>query len=302
MCKGRSVATGINQNHKILIMKKIAVIGLGLIGGSMALELKKLTWATIYGIDNNPEHLQKAHELGLIFEKADLSIVKEVDVVIIAVPVNAIPTLTSKVLDLVEKDTLVFDVGSVKTEVCTTVANHPNRKNFVAAHPIAGTEFSGPEAAIYNLFTNKMNIICEKDKTDVTILQKALHLFDKLEMRTTFMNPVEHDKHIAYVSHLSHISAFMLGKTVLEIEPDEKNIFTMAGSGFRSTVRLAKSSPAMWTPIFMQNKQNILKSLNEYIKNLETFKELIEKDSDEDIYNIMHNTNRIKNILDGIVK
>ena len=217
-------------------------------------------------------------------------------------PVNAIPTLTSKVLDLVEKDTLVFDVGSVKTEVCTTVANHPNRKNFVAAHPIAGTEFSGPEAAIYNLFTNKMNIICEKDKTDASVLQKALQLFDKLEMRTTFMNPVEHDKHIAYVSHLSHISAFMLGKTVLEIEPDEKNIFTMAGSGFRSTVRLAKSSPAMWTPIFMQNKQNILKSLNEYIKNLETFKELIEKDSDEDIYNIMHNTNRIKNILDGIVK
>ena len=283
-------------------MKKIAVIGLGLIGGSMALELKKLTWATIYGIDNNPEHLQKAHELGLIFEKADLTIVKEVDVVIIAVPVNAIPILTSKVLDLVEKDTLVFDVGSVKTEVCTTVANHPNRKNFVAAHPIAGTEFSGPEAAIYNLFTNKMNIICEKDKTDTTILQKALQLFEKLEMRTTFMNPVEHDKHIAYVSHLSHISAFMLGKTVLEIEPDEKNIFTMAGSGFRSTVRLAKSSPAMWTPIFIQNKQNILKSLNEYIKNLETFKKLIEKDSDEDIYNIMHNTNRIKNILDGIVK
>ena len=283
-------------------MKKIAVIGLGLIGGSMALELKKLTWATIYGIDNNPEHLQKAHELGLIFEKAELSIVKEVDVVIIAVPVNAIPTLTSKVLDLVEKDTLVFDVGSVKTEVCTTVANHPNRKNFVAAHPIAGTEFSGPEAAIYNLFTNKMNIICEKDKTDASVLQKALQLFDKLEMRTTFMNPVEHDKHIAYVSHLSHISAFMLGKTVLEIEPDEKNIFTMAGSGFRSTVRLAKSSPAMWTPIFIQNKQNILKSLNEYIKNLETFKKLIEKDSDEDIYNIMHNTNRIKNILDGIVK
>ena len=302
MCKGRSVATGINQNHKILIMKKIAVIGLGLIGGSMALELKKLTWATIYGIDNNPEHLQKAHELGLIFEKSDLNIVKEVDVVIIAVPVNAIPALTSKVLDLVEKDTLVFDVGSVKTEVCTTVANHPNRKNFVAAHPIAGTEFSGPEAAIYNLFTNKMNIICEKDKTDASVLQKALQLFDKLEMRTTFMNPVEHDKHIAYVSHLSHISAFMLGKTVLEIEPDEKNIFTMAGSGFRSTVRLAKSSPAMWTPIFMQNKQNILKSLNEYIKNLETFKELIEKNSDEDIYNIMHNTNRIKNILDGIVK
>lgn len=283
-------------------MNKIAVIGLGLIGGSMALELKKLTWATIYGIDNNPEHLEKAHELGLIFEKADLNIVKEVDVVIIAVPVNAIPELTAKVLDLVSEDTLVFDVGSVKTEVCATVAHHQNRQNFVAAHPIAGTEFSGPEAAIYNLFSQKMNIICEKDKTGAAILEKALSLFGKLEMRTIFMDPIEHDKHIAYVSHLSHISSFMLGKTVLEIEPDEKNIFTMAGSGFRSTVRLAKSSPAMWTPIFMQNKQNIVKSLDEYIKNLETFKTLIEEGSDADLYDIMQNTNRIKNILDGMIQ
>lgn len=282
-------------------MKTVAVIGLGLIGGSMALELKKRTWATIYGIDNNPDHLQKALELGIIFEKATLKRVKDVDVVIIAVPVDAIPELTVQVLNTINDNTLVLDVGSVKREVCQTVKDHPKRGNFVAAHPIAGTEFSGPEAAIYELFTNKINIICEEDRSSEAMLHKALEVFELMRMRTTFMDPVEHDKHIAYVSHLSHISSFMLGKTVLEIEPDEKNIFNMAGSGFRSTVRLAKSSPAMWTPIFVQNKENILKSLNEYIKNLETFKELIEQGSDEEVYEIMENTNRIKNILDGIV-
>ena len=283
-------------------MNKIAVIGLGLIGGSMALELKKRTWATLYGIDSNPAHEEKALELGIVFEKANLDIVKDVDVVIIAVPVNAIPTLAVEVLNRIGNNNLVFDVGSVKKQVCTSIKDHPKRKNYVAAHPIAGTEFSGPEAAIYDLFTNKINIICEKDRTDDDILKKALQLFELLEMRSTFMEPVEHDKHIAYVSHLSHISSFMLGKTVLEIEPDEENIFNMAGSGFRSTVRLAKSSPEMWTPIFIQNKNNILKSLTEYIKNLETFKQLIEQGSGDEVYDIMQNTNRIKNILDGIVK
>ena len=283
-------------------MKKIAVIGLGLIGGSMALELKKRTWATLYGIDNNPAHAEKALELGIVFEKASLEIVKDVDVVIIAVPVNAIPKLAIEVLDRIDSETLVIDVGSVKTEVCAAVRDHKNRKNYVAAHPIAGTEFSGPEAAIYDLFINKINIICERELTDANMLKKALKLFELLEMRSTFMEPVEHDKHIAYVSHLSHISSFMLGKTVLEIEPDEKNIFNMAGSGFRSTVRLAKSSPEMWTPIFIQNKNNILKSLTEYIKNLETFKQLIEQGSGDEVFEIMQNTNRIKNILDGIVK
>jgi prephenate dehydrogenase len=283
-------------------MKKIAVIGLGLIGGSMALELKKRTWATLYGIDNNPAHAKKALELGIVFENANLDIVKDVDVVIIAVPVNAIPKLAIEVLDRIDNETLVIDVGSVKTEVCTAVKGHNKRKNYVAAHPIAGTEFSGPEAAMYDLFNNKINIICERELTDANILKKALQLFELLEMRSTFMEPVEHDKHIAYVSHLSHISSFMLGKTVLEIEPDEKNIFNMAGSGFRSTVRLAKSSPEMWTPIFIQNKNNILKSLTEYIKNLETFKQLIEEGSGDEVFEIMQNTNRIKNILDGIVK
>lgn len=282
-------------------MKKIAVIGLGLIGGSLALELKKNTWATIYGVDKNVEHLQKALDLGIIYKKADINIVSEVDIVIIAVPVNIIPNLTNQVLDLIKNDTLVFDVGSTKLAVCKAVKNHPKRGNFVALHPIAGTEFSGPEAAIYDLFTNKVNIICEQNKSSEEMINKAISLFENLKMRNVFMDSAkQHDKHIAYVSHLSHISSFMLGKTVLEIEKDEKNIFDMAGSGFESTVRLAKSNPETWTPIFLQNKENLLKSLEEYIKNLNQFKEILTSESAEDVFAIMQNTNKIKSVLAGI--
>jgi prephenate dehydrogenase len=283
-------------------MKKIAVIGLGLIGGSLALELKKVTWATIYGLDKNPAHLQKALDLGIIFEKANLDIVKEVDVVIIAAPVNAIPNLVIEVLDLIGENTLVFDVGSTKSAVCNAVKEHPKRKNFVAIHPIAGTEFSGPEAAIYNLFTKKVNIICERHLSSEEMIQRAVSIFESIQMRNVFMNSAEqHDKHIAYVSHLSHISSFMLGKTVLEIEEDEKSIFDMAGSGFASTVRLAKSSPETWTPIFLQNKENILTSLDKYIKNLNQFREILTKESAEEVHAIMQNTNKIKSVLAGII-
>ncbi len=283
-------------------MKKIVVIGLGLVGGSLAIDLKKNSQRTVIGVDKSPIHCKKALALGIANEIGDIHAVADADIVIVAVPADAIPSVTESVLDTIGDNTLVFDVGSVKEQVCNQLKDHPKRKNYVAAHPIAGTEFSGPEAAFSGLFTNKINIICEQKASDKTILDKALQLFDELQMRTTFMQADEHDKHIAYVSHLSHISSFMLGKTVLEIEPDEENIFNMAGSGFRSTVRLAKSSPAMWTPIFLQNKANVLKSLNEYIKNLESFKMLIEQESNEDVFTMMQNTNRIKNILDGIVK
>lgn len=282
-------------------MNKIAVIGLGLIGGSLALELKKSSWATIYGIDKNEDHLQKALDLGIIYEKATLDMVSKVDVVIIAVPVNVIPDIAVAVLDLIGKDTLVFDVGSTKVAVCDAIRNHPKRKNFVALHPIAGTEFSGPQAAIYDLFTEKVNIICEKDLSSENMIKKALSIFEDLKMQNVFMDSaVQHDKHIAYVSHLSHISSFMLGKTVLEIEKDEKNIFNMAGSGFASTVRLAKSNPETWMPIFMQNRENLLKSLEEYIKNLNQFKDILTKKSADDVLSIMQNTNRIKDVLAGI--
>jgi len=282
-------------------MKKIAVIGLGLIGGSLALELKKNSWATIYGIDKNPEHLDKALDRGIIFSKAEADTLSQVDVVIISVPVDAIPSVALNVLDQIKEDALVFDVGSTKSAVCDAVRTHEKRKNFVALHPIAGTEYSGPEAAIYDLFKNKVNIICERSLSSEQSIEKAVRIFENLEMKSVFMDsPVQHDMHIAYVSHLSHISSFMLGKTVLEIEKDEKSIFDMAGSGFASTVRLAKSNPDTWTPILLQNKEFLLKSLEEYIKNLSEFKNILTNESAEEILQIMQDTNRIKDVLAGI--
>src|SRR5690606_12987190 len=171
----------------------------------------------------------------------------------------------------VKDDCLVIDTGSTKSRVCNLLKGHPQRRNFLAAHPIAGTEYSGPQAAIPNLFRNKTMIICEVEKTAFKLQERALELFQKLGMRIRYMDANSHDKHIAYVSHLSHISSFMLGKTVLEKEKNERDIFDMAGSGFASTVRLAKSSPAMWTPIFKENKENVLETLKEYILNLTHF-------------------------------
>ena len=202
-----------------------------------------------------------------------------------------------EILNNIGEQTLVFDVGSTKNPNCEAIQNHPRRRNFLACHPIAGTEFSGPKAAVKGLFEGKTNIICEVEKTTFKLQEKAMDLFKKLGMRIRYMDPKSHDKHIAYVSHLSHISSFMLGKTVIEKEKDEQDIFDMAGSGFESTVRLAKSSPAMWTPIFKQNKKQVVKSLEEYIQNLSNFKKLLEEDNYDAVYNEMQNTNRIKEIL-----
>jgi len=276
------------------------VIGLGLIGGSLALDLKKRNGYKVYGIDTNPTHIKKALALGVIDEEIEFSQLTDADVVIVAVPVNLIGVITGKVLDIVSESTLVLDVGSVKNEICKTISNHPKRKNFVAAHPLAGTEFSGPEAAILDLFDEKVTIICEADKTNWKILDKAISVFKLLNMRIKMMNPVEHDKHIAYVSHLSHVSSFMLGKTVLEIEKNEEAIFDMASTGFASTVRLAKSSANTWTPIFLENKENIIQSLNEYIKNLVEFKKMIESNDSEALNKSMNSANYIKSILNGL--
>lgn len=280
---------------------KVQIIGVGLIGGSFALDIKSaFSEAEIYGCDANSEHLTKAKALGIIDHQAELENVQQVDVVILAVPVDVAPGILEKVLDLVNENTLVFDAGSTKEGICKTVTNHPGRRNYLAAHPIAGTEFSGPEAAIPDLYRNKTNIICEVEKTAFKLQERALEIFQRLGMRIRYMDPKSHDKHIAYVSHLSHISSFMLGKTVLEKEKNERDIFDLAGSGFASTVRLAKSSPEMWTPIFQQNKENVLETLNEYIANLNRFKDLIEDDDFQGVYREMQHTNHIKSILNGI--
>lgn len=281
-------------------MTKIYVIGIGLIGGSMALDIKShYENTTVFGIDSNENHIEEALKLGIIDKKANIEDLINADLVIVSVPVDVGMVLLPKILDAIGEDTLVIDVGSTKLPICEAIANHMKRRNFMATHPIAGTEFSGPSAAIKDLFQDKTNIICEVEKTTFKLQERGMGLFKKLGMRIRYMDPKSHDKHIAYVSHLSHISSFMLGKTVVEKEKDERDIFDMAGSGFESTVRLAKSSPAMWTPIFKQNKKHVVKSLEEYISNLTHFKKLLEDENYEAVFNEMQNTNRIKEILNG---
>ena len=281
----------------------IFIIGTGLIGGSIAIDIKSNNdKAVIFGIDNNENHLEKAIDLGIIDHKAQLAELKLADFVILAVPVDAGLLILPEVLDLVKEEALVFDVGSTKFPICEAVSAHPKRHQYLACHPIAGTEFSGPSAAKKGLFEGKTNIICEVEKTKFHLQEKAMDLFRKLGMRIRYMDPKSHDKHIAYVSHLSHISAFMLGKTVIEKEKDERDIFDMAGSGFESTVRLAKSSPEMWTPIFRQNKKYVVKGLEEYIANLRQFKELLEAENYDALFDEMRDTNRIGKILEGITK
>jgi len=276
----------------------VHIIGVGLIGGSMALDIKsKYNNAVIFGIDSEEKHLDEALNLGIIDKKGSFSNLMQADLVIVAVPVDLGLVILPEVLDAIGEKTLVIDVGSTKYPICELVSEHTNRRQFMATHPIAGTEFSGPKAAVTGLFEGKTNIICEVEKTTFKLQEIAMELFKKLGMRIRYMDPKSHDKHIAYVSHLSHISSFMLGKTVIEKEKDERDIFDMAGSGFESTVRLAKSSPAMWTPIFKQNKKHVIKSLEEYISNLTQFKMLLEQENYEAVFNEMHNTNRIKEIL-----
>ena len=282
-------------------MKNIYIIGVGLIGGSIAKDIKRLNpEISIYGIDNNQVHLDEALTLNIIDDVATLEDLKHADSVILSIPVDAAVLLLPKVLDFVNDDTLVMEAGSTKVAICKAVENHPNRRNFLATHPIAGTEFSGPKAAVEGLFRDKTNIICEVEKTAFKLQERALTIFKIMGMRIRYMNPEAHDKHIGYVSHLSHISSFMLGKTVIEKEKNERDIFDMAGSGFASTVRLAKSSPYMWTPIFKQNKTNVIEILEEYIQNLSAFKGYLETDNFEEIHKEMTNTNHIKDILKGI--
>ena len=280
---------------------KVAIIGIGLIGGSMALDIKSVfEKVNVIGVDANLDNAEKTQGLNIKEEVSQLENLQDVDVVIVSVPVDVSIQVLTKVLDHVGENTLVIDTGSTKEKICASVANHPKRRNYLAAHPIAGTEFSGPEAAILDLYRGKTIIVCEVEKTAFKLQEIAFEIFQKLGMRIRYMDPHSHDKHIAYVSHLSHISSFMLGKTVLEKEKNEKDIFDLAGSGFASTVRLAKSSPAMWSPIFQQNKENVLETLTEYIQNLTEFKELMEQDNFKQLYQEMENTNHIKNVLSGI--
>jgi prephenate dehydrogenase len=276
----------------------ITIIGVGLIGGSMSMALKEAGFAQkIIGVDASEAHLQKALERGLIDEAADLvTAVQQSDLIVLAVPVDAIEALLPKVMDIVTNQ-VVMDAGSIKEAVLEAIKDHPKRGRFVATHPMWGTEYSGPEAAVKGAFVNKATVICNRETSDADALALTEELYRTLGMQLVYMNAVEHDVHVAYVSHISHITSFALANTVLEKEREEDAIFSLASGGFESTVRLAKSNPAMWIPIFMQNRENVLDVLNEHISQLRKFKACLEKENYDYLKELIEHANTIKKII-----
>ncbi len=279
---------------------KVCIVGLGLIGGSIGVDLAGKPGITRrIGVERNPENAAMALSLGLVDEVAsEADAFGQADLVLLAIPVNAIRGLLPEILDAVRPDATVIDLGSTKAAICKAVAGHSRRGQFVAAHPVAGTENSGPQAAESRLFKGRFNIICERERSDQESLYRAEKLFTMLGLKTIFMDAEEHDKHVAYVSHLSHVSSFLLAQTVLDMEKDEKQIFSLAGSGFASTVRLAKSSPDMWTPIFEQNMEYLGHALTEYIMHLQRFQYHLMKRNTREIQATLLQANKIRRVLD----
>ena len=276
----------------------VTIIGTGLIGGSLALVLKDKGLACkIIGVDNNKEHREKALKLGIADEVLPLSeAVAKSKLIVLAVPVDVLDKLLPAVLDQVE-DQVVMDMGSIKENVIALVADHPKRKRFVASHPMWGTEYSGPEAAVKNAFSDKAVVICDPEHSDTDALDLVKDLYKQIGMHLIYMDAAAHDLHAAYISHISHITSFALANTVLEKEKEEDAIFELASAGFESTVRLAKSNAAMWVPIFKQNRENVLDVLNEHISQLRKFKSCLEKENYEYLEELIENANGIRRIL-----
>ena len=277
----------------------IAIIGVGLIGGSMAITLKEKGLATkVIGVDVRDENLRKALERGIIDEAATLDkAMQQATLIVPAIPVDALLQLLPVILDKAEPRHVIMDVGSTKQQILQLVAGHPHRGRFVAAHPMAGTEYSGPEAAIPNLFTNRTMVLCDVKNSDEDALELVESVVDALQMRLVYMNAEEHDLHTAYVSHISHITSFALALTVLKKEKEQGRIFELASGGFESTVRLAKSSPDMWVPIFKHNRNNVMDVLEEHIHQLEQMKQLLETEDYDTFYKLIQKSNKIRTIL-----
>ncbi|GAB3552662.1 prephenate dehydrogenase [Spirosoma fluminis] len=282
----------------------ISIIGIGLLGGSFALAVReKYPKARFVGVDASPVHGQLAIAKGIVDDVRSLDEAVAIsDLIVLAIPVNAIVELLPSLLDQLPEKATVVDLGSTKELICQAVEGHPKRSQFVAAHPMAGTENSGPGAAFRELLPGKNLIICDREKSRPNSLKLAEALFLDIGMKIFYMTPQEHDLHLAYVSHLSHISAFALGLTVLEKEKDEQAIFDMASTGFSSTVRLAKSSPQMWAPIFAQNRTNVSQALADYIEFLQQFKQVIDDQDVPTSLEFMQRANVIRRVLDGIEK
>ncbi len=279
---------------------KIAIIGLGLIGGSMALDLKKRGFASqVIGVDINPQHANIAMLSKLVDRIETLErAVEASELIVLATPIDACKSLLPKVLDLCNNTTkVVTDVGSTKAGLAEEIARHPNRAQYVASHPMAGTEFSGPLAAISRLFDYKTAIICDHEKSASQALETVKSMYEALHMKVIYMNAREHDVSAAYVSHISHLSSFALSLAVLEKEKDEKRILDLASGGFASTVRLAKSSAEMWVPVFHQNSEYVLEVLDTYIEKLLLFREAIHHKEDDKVAELIHESNKIQKIL-----
>ena len=284
-------------------MKNVGVIGLGLIGGSMAIDLRRKGFAqTILGVDADPVNAAAAEKIGLVDKVVSLEeCVDHSDVVILAVPVDAALKLLPMILDRFEqsdaKDKLVMDVCSTKEHLSRSVKYHAKRKMYVASHPMSGTEYSGPWAALPGLFDGRACIICDSEESDRKAVKLVEELYTTLNMRVIYMNSSNHDVHTAYVSHLSHVISFALAQTVLEKEKDEKHIFDLASGGFSSTVRLAKSGSDMWTPILLQNSDNILRVMDTYMDKLKAFRDAIADGNEEDVRELIQDANRIRRII-----
>jgi prephenate dehydrogenase len=286
------------------IAMKICIVGLGLLGGSFALGLRQQRdGLTFIGVDHQPAHAEQALALGLVDQLASLADgVAQADLTVLAVPVDAILRLLPQVLDLLPSHAILTDLGSTKAQICQLADQHPKRAQYVAMHPISGTENSGPSAAFAELMPGKIMIFCDVEKSRPEAVYTLETLVTHLGMRLRYLGAEEHDRHLAYVSHLSHVLAYALSLTVLEKEEDEKNILDMAGSGFASTVRLAKSSPEMWVPIFDQNRENLSTALGSYIRFLQDYKEVIDRGDTATSREFIARANEIRRVLAGIEK
>ncbi len=278
--------------------KKIAIIGTGLIGGSLALQLNEKGLASkLIGVDASPENERVALERGLVDEITSIAEVTEkAEVIILSIPVDQIVILLPGLLDKVT-DQIVIDLGSTKSQLTGSVQSHPKRGRYVAAHPMWGTEYSGPAAAVHGAFENKAVILCNVEESDADALEWTKNMFSRIGMHQLYMDAQAHDLHAAYVSHISHITSFALANTVLEKEREDNAIFELASAGFESTVRLAKSNPKMWVPVFKQNRENVLDVLNEHISQLRKFKSCLEKENWEYLEELINDANKIRRII-----
>ena len=277
----------------------ITIVGVGLISGSLSIALKDRGLVKhVIGVSRTKASADKALELGLADEMLPLEeAVKRADLIYVAIPVDTTLPIMQTIMDLVTDKQIIVDAGSTKGALCNALSGHPMRSRFVASHPMWGTEFSGPEAAVRNAFIGRTCVICEGEKSDTDALEVTEEMYRQIGMHLIYMDADAHDMHVAYISHISHITSFALANTVLEKEKEEDTIFEMASSGFESTVRLAKSNPAMWVPIFMQNRENILDVLNEHITQLRKFKSCLEKENSEYLMELIVGANDIKRIL-----